>query len=47
MAMDSLEDDTPFYRPVKPLPFELAQHAGIFFEEKLCLYPSTSLLEQS
>ncbi|KAN0080629.1 hypothetical protein V8E54_003833 [Elaphomyces granulatus] len=31
------DSDTPqrFYRPVKSLPFELRQHCGIFFEEKL------------
>jgi hypothetical protein len=24
------------HRTPKPLPFELVQHTGIFFEEKLC-----------
>lgn len=33
---DSLE---PAYRLAKPISFELVQHAGIFFEEKLCSFP--------
>jgi len=31
------EAPVPLYRPAKPLPFELRQHCGIYFEEKLCL----------
>lgn len=34
---DQDEASLPTYRPVKPLPFELRQHCGIYFEEKLCL----------
>jgi hypothetical protein len=30
------------YRAVEPLPFELFQHTGIFFEEKLCSCTSTT-----
>ncbi|PYH90986.1 hypothetical protein BO71DRAFT_360296, partial [Aspergillus ellipticus CBS 707.79] len=29
------EAPLPLYRPARPVPFELAQHASIFFEEKL------------
>ncbi|KAJ9202860.1 hypothetical protein DTO166G4_1787 [Paecilomyces variotii] len=32
---DQDEASLPTYRPVKPLPFELRQHCGIYFEEKL------------
>lgn len=27
------------YRTPAGLPFEIAQHAGIFFEEQLCTFP--------
>lgn len=34
----------PPYRPAEALPFELAQHCGIYFEEKLCLFcPSLAI----
>lgn len=34
------EDDSlvPTYRAAKPISFELVQHSGIFFEEKLCSF---------
>ncbi|PWY95209.1 hypothetical protein BO94DRAFT_508280 [Aspergillus sclerotioniger CBS 115572] len=32
---DASEVTLPLYRPAKPVPFELAQHAAIFFEERL------------
>ncbi|KAL1886516.1 hypothetical protein Plec18167_000447 [Paecilomyces lecythidis] len=32
---DQDEAALPTYRPAKPLPFELRQHCGIYFEEKL------------
>ncbi|KAE8145261.1 hypothetical protein BDV25DRAFT_144819 [Aspergillus avenaceus] len=35
MAMTDQEASSPLYRPPRPLPFELIQHVGIFFEEKL------------
>ncbi|KAB8236181.1 uncharacterized protein BDW43DRAFT_249770 [Aspergillus alliaceus] len=35
MAVTEEEASWPLYRPVRPLPFELVQHVGIFFEEKL------------
>ncbi|PWY76753.1 hypothetical protein BO83DRAFT_335101, partial [Aspergillus eucalypticola CBS 122712] len=34
-ALEPLEADLPVHRPAKPIPFELAQHAAIFFEERL------------
>lgn len=38
-AMASQEEaPLPLYRPAKPLPFELRQHCGIYFEEKLCSF---------
>lgn len=33
----------PSYRASKPVPFELIQHSGIFFEEKLCPLPYPGL----
>ncbi|KAL2821965.1 hypothetical protein BJX63DRAFT_176767 [Aspergillus granulosus] len=35
MAVPVEKASLPLYRPAKPLPFELVQHVGIFFEEKL------------
>ncbi|KAL3464061.1 hypothetical protein BJX64DRAFT_102353 [Aspergillus heterothallicus] len=35
MAFSVEEASLPLYHPAKPLPFELVQHVGIFFEEKL------------
>ncbi|KAE8383496.1 hypothetical protein BDV26DRAFT_251055 [Aspergillus bertholletiae] len=35
MAVTAEEATLPPYRPSRPLPFELVQHIGIFFEEKL------------
>ncbi|PYH58217.1 uncharacterized protein BO96DRAFT_363760 [Aspergillus niger CBS 101883] len=34
-ALEPPEADLPVYRSPKPVPFELAQHAAIFFEERL------------
>ncbi|OJI86647.1 hypothetical protein ASPTUDRAFT_166162 [Aspergillus tubingensis CBS 134.48] len=34
-ASEPLEANLPVHRPAKPIPFELAQHAAIFFEERL------------
>lgn len=34
------ENPAPSYHPAKSIPFELLQHCGIFFEEKLCSYLS-------
>lgn len=38
MTDTTLGDDSlvPTYRAAKPISFELVQHSGIFFEEKLC-----------
>lgn len=38
-ALEPPEADLPIYRSPKPVPFELAQHAAIFFEERLCPFP--------
>lgn len=38
-ALEPLKADLPVHRPAKPIPFELAQHAAIFFEERLCPFP--------
>ncbi|KAE8349648.1 hypothetical protein BDV28DRAFT_57057 [Aspergillus coremiiformis] len=35
MAVTDKEVRSPLYRPARDLPFELVQHVGIFFEEKL------------
>ncbi|KAB8208314.1 hypothetical protein P875_00095320 [Aspergillus parasiticus SU-1] len=35
MAVADEEASSPLYRPARTLPFELIQHVGIFFEEKL------------
>ncbi|KAE8328332.1 hypothetical protein BDV39DRAFT_214455 [Aspergillus sergii] len=35
MAVTDEEASSPLYRPARTLPFELIQHVGIFFEEKL------------
>ncbi|OGM46897.1 hypothetical protein ABOM_004423 [Aspergillus bombycis] len=35
MAVADEEAPLPLYRPARTLPFELVQHVGIFFEEKL------------
>ncbi|KAE8408197.1 hypothetical protein BDV37DRAFT_190874 [Aspergillus pseudonomiae] len=35
MAVADEEAPSPLYRPARVLPFELVQHVGIFFEEKL------------
>lgn len=32
------EASAPPYHTAKQIPFELIQHSGIFFEEKLCAY---------
>lgn len=39
MAIENNQELQPPYRPAKPVPFELIQHSGIFFEEKLCSHP--------
>lgn len=41
MAVADEEAPSPLYRTAKALPFELVQHVGIFFEEKLCPSPLT------
>ncbi|RAL08128.1 uncharacterized protein BO97DRAFT_446408 [Aspergillus homomorphus CBS 101889] len=42
---DGTEAASPLYRPVKPLPFELVEHSGIFLEEKLYTQALNFLLE--
>lgn len=37
MAIEN-EASAPPYHTAKQIPFELIQHLGIFFEEKLCAY---------
>lgn len=44
MAVENGEE-SPCYRASKSVPFELVQHSGIFFEEKLCLLPYPGLRE--
>lgn len=41
MAVADEEAPSPLYRHARTLPFELVQHIGIFFEEKLCPPPLT------
>ncbi|KAL4896797.1 hypothetical protein BDV59DRAFT_199146 [Aspergillus ambiguus] len=44
MTNTTEQDSFPRNRPAKPLPFELVQHVGIFFEEKLYTQALTLLL---
>lgn len=45
MAMASDDEESRYnYRLAKPLPFELRQHCGIYFEEKLCPLPSQNIM---